>query len=506
VLCGRLCRVAGPSGREPLSIHVGVSSPAEWDETERLQRELGDDAAPALANRRRPALARPGIGWDNFGFVPRWIVDEATSCVAALNPDQFDGMTQYRRFVVAAKRRGETALAVAIVEAPRGHGSGSGFNIFDAYGSRGSSVPLVGHTGSIHAAMLGSGGQADIALGLDPHDKDLAMRIRNQADRVAWAALTLEDETSYPGGGWNSADGARRTPAQGHLEPLLISEVGEPLAAVWTSDDQTELLYVLPAGTPIETVLSWLAERGLPALVPGAVRRSLDPVLIRADFETSREARLRVDLADLTRRFEEQTAALQQQLTDEHARADPVRHALLFGTGLQLEDAVAQVLQDAGLQVQSVDELLGQTASADLLVTWGSRARLVEVKSSAKAASERSYDDLVSHLREWPSIGPVEVEGGALIFNHDLRTDPVDRPPGPYQREAFLQASEHPILGTIDILGMWLRQDWGALRSVIFGGEAVGAAPASRSSADGSTAPATAEPAPRRRRPFGRRA
>lgn len=139
-------------------------------------------------------------------------------------------------------------------------------------------------------------------------------------------------------------------------------------------------------------------------------------------------------------------------------------------------------------------------------MTWGSRARLVEVKSSAKAASERSYDDLVSHLREWPSIGPVEVEGGALIFNHDLRTDPVDRPPGPYQREAFLQASEHPILGMIDILGMWLRQDWGALRSVIFGGEAVGAAPASRSSADGSTAPATAEPAPRRRRPFGRRA
>jgi len=63
--------------------------------------------------------------------------------------------------------------------------------------------------------MLGSGGQADIALRLDPHDKDLAMRIRNQADRVAWAALTLEDETSYPGGGWNSADGARRTPAQG---------------------------------------------------------------------------------------------------------------------------------------------------------------------------------------------------------------------------------------------------------------------------------------------------
>jgi hypothetical protein len=105
-----------------------VSSPAEWDETERLQRELGDDAAPALANRRRPALARPGIGWDNFGFVPRWIVDEATSCVAALNPDQFDGMTQYRRFVEAAKRHGETALAVAIVEAPRGHGSGSGFN------------------------------------------------------------------------------------------------------------------------------------------------------------------------------------------------------------------------------------------------------------------------------------------------------------------------------------------------------------------------------------------
>lgn len=503
VVCGKLRRVTGPSGREPLNIHVGVLSPAEWDETERLQRELGDDAAPALADRRRPALATPGIAWESFGFVPRWIKDEATSCVAALNPDQFSGMTQYGRFVEAAKRRGETALAVAIVEAPRGNGSG--FNIFDSYGFRGSSVPLVGHTGSIHAAVLGSGGQADIAPGLDPDDKDLAMRIRNHADRISWAVLTLEDEVSYPGGGWNLADGARRTPAQGHLEPLLISEIGEPLAAVWTSDDQTELLYVLPDGTPIDTVLSWLAERGLPALVPGAVRRSLDPVLIRADFATSQETRLRADLADRTRRFEEQTAALQQRLTDEHARADPVRHALLFGTGSQLEEAVAQVLRDAGLQVQPVDELLRQTASADLLVAWGSRARLVEVKSSSKAASERAYDDLVSHLREWPSIGPVEVEGGALIFNHNLRTDPMNRPSEPYQREAFLQASEHPILGTIELLGMWLRQDWGTARSVIFSDKAVGAAPASLSSADGSRVPATAKPAPRRRRPFGRR-
>jgi 3-oxoacyl-[acyl-carrier-protein] synthase III len=40
----------------------------------------------------------------------------------------------------------------------------------------------------------------------------------------------------------------------------------------------------------------------------------------------------------------------------------------LFGSGDILKDAVRKVLEDAGLAVEDVDTLLGQTGNADLLV------------------------------------------------------------------------------------------------------------------------------------------
>jgi hypothetical protein len=55
--------------------------------------------------------------------------------------------------------------------------------------------------------------------------------------------------------------------------------------------------------------------------------------------------------------------------------ADPIRHGLLFGTGAELEQTVAAVLTDAGLQVVDLDELLRSPASADLLVSDGSARR-----------------------------------------------------------------------------------------------------------------------------------
>lgn len=74
-----------------------------------------------------------------------------------------------------------------------------------------------------------------------------------------------------------------------------------------------------------------------------------------------------------------------------------------------LEAAVSRVLSDAGFDVTHLDELLGRTASADLLVVQADRRRLVEVKSASGNASERLVDDAKRHLATSPKhlrLGP----------------------------------------------------------------------------------------------------
>jgi hypothetical protein len=80
-------------------------------------------------------------------------------------------------------------------------------------------------------------------------------------------------------------------------------------------------------------------------------------------------------------------------------------------------DAIRSVLESAGVAVVDLDEKLGDTKNADLR-TYDDRSRLVEVKSASGSAPERAYQDLVRHLREWPTLlGSVPVEGGALVLN-----------------------------------------------------------------------------------------
>jgi hypothetical protein len=83
--------------------------------------------------------------------------------------------------------------------------------------------------------------------------------------------------------------------------------------------------------------------------------------------------------------------------------ASPVRHAMLFGTGSALESAVAQVLADAGLHVEPLDEKLG-TVSGDLLVEHVGDRILVEVKSSDGVAPERAARRRMPSRKDLPLL------------------------------------------------------------------------------------------------------
>ena len=101
---------------------------------------------------------------------------------------------------------------------------------------------------------------------------------------------------------------------------------------------------------------------------------------------------------------------------------------MLFGGGAELVGAVARVLTDAGLDVVDLDEFVGRTDSADLLVTDGRRQRLlVEVKSASGMPSERLVGDLSRHLQTWPEIrDDLPVGGGLLVVNHQMRVPPAE--------------------------------------------------------------------------------
>ena len=97
----------------PIPVHVGFESPEHWDEIEARQRQLGDDAAPYLRDRRRPSIAKPDIGWGALGFEPRWVGFDAADCAVALQPNIYSGQgaDEFARFRKGAEARRETALA-----------------------------------------------------------------------------------------------------------------------------------------------------------------------------------------------------------------------------------------------------------------------------------------------------------------------------------------------------------------------------------------------------------
>jgi hypothetical protein len=162
---------------------------------------------------------------------------------------------------------------------------------------------------------------------------------------------------------------------------------------------------------------------------------------------------------------------LSGELEEAQAAASAVRDGLLYGTRAPLVDTVRSVLESAGIAVVDLDKQLGGTKNADLLCTYAGRSRLVEVKSTSGNASERLYQDLVRHLREWPSLpGSVPVEGGALVINHEHRNVPHERSPKPFSRPEFLAAQTEPVISTLDLFEAWREDDVIGIQGLLFRG------------------------------------
>lgn len=443
----------------PIPVHVGSEPPAWWDDIEARQREFGDEASPWLEKKRRPTVASATLDWGALGFEPRWVGFDTADCVAALQPSIFSGQgaDEFNRFRQGAESRGELALVISPVGQPDGGDARSVFSSHD------DSVYLGGVQSSISSRPLGLGARVRAAADLGDADTQLALRLLSCNPVLPWRSLSLHGVT------YESHIG-RGHPAQGTLEPVIETELGEPVVAAWVSLDGVERRYVVPAETPWPALMQWLLKQALPEYVPGAMHRARRQLASDHTLMTRRERAARIALTDLETDYATRRADLARELEDAQVAASRVRDGLLYGTGKPLVDAVGSVLESAGVTVVDLDDQLGGTKNADLLCSYGRRSRLVEVKSASGNAPERAYEDLVRHLREWERLpGSTPVEGGALVLNHHHRDVPQERNPRPYRRPEFLAAQTEPVITTLALFEAWREEDAEAVRRLLFG-------------------------------------
>jgi len=402
---------------------------------------------------KRHPLVESGADWQQYGIEPRWIRGlDSSACAAAIDPCEYygRGAEEWERFLQGARQRGETALVIATLVS---HGKSA------IPGGAEVSVRLPGDAGSVTGTRLPPGANPQLAPDLHPADKDLALRLSNMPD-VTWRALTLGGKTVYHGGGGRS----EYIEPEGSLQPLLVDPLGAPLAAVWTPPGGAQRWYIVPESGQLHGVLDWLVRQGLPAFVPGALRRARSPLAADPDLQTRAEAAARTALTALEATYNEQKARLNEQLKQAEAMAEPMRHALLYGTAGELADAVAGVLTAAGLDVVDLDHELG-TRSADLLVTGEGRRLLVEVKSERGGAKESLVADLYRHLDTWPQLRPDQpVDGGVLVVNHEHKKDPRERSAAVYTRPEFVGSLTVAVLGSLQLFDWWRADDWSAIR------------------------------------------
>ncbi len=443
--------------------------------------------------RYDPRLRVPaGLDWQKHGMQPRWLGMETSDCVLALEPGFFasHGADERDRFLAGARRPGELALVVSVIGDVNDDSSRSALTRFD------SSVNLSNTFTSVNGRRLPAGTWPEIAPDLGSADRDLALRLLTRPADSLWWSLQLSGAHLERGDG----SGSEHYEAEGELQPLLVDALGDPVVAAWVPPTGDQRWYIIPDATDWDNVLDWLVQRALPEYVPGALRRARSPHFADPDLQTADELAARQALDELDARYAEEKLRLEQALHDAEARAEPVRYGLLYGTGAELVRAVAQVLTAAGLRTVDLDEELGGTKSADLLVsTGGPPRRLVEVKAASGAAPELLVGHLERHLATWPQLRPGEsVTGGVLVVNHQHRLHPSERTAHVYSRPEFVAALSVTVVSTVKLFHWWRAADWTAIRTTMLGADSLRAAATSVPVEETAASP-TMSPSRRRR-------
>jgi hypothetical protein len=255
-----------PGGASTWDIHIGYLPPQQWEElpdTEHAREVFG-------GSRERPGITVEPIAWESLRMTPRWLGDDSSNAVVAIQPNNFfnQGAAEWDRFIAGTQTRQELALAVSMI------GSADAPKIASLGGPTASvSLPVpapgIAHVGGPRIPLARA---PSVVKGLVPADRDLALRLINARDpALPWWSLELTGAQVFYGGGRSET-----VNPTGTLTPLLISAAGEVVAAVWTSPDEAVRHYVIPWLSVWTPVLEWLGQRGIPELALSTVGHKVD--------------------------------------------------------------------------------------------------------------------------------------------------------------------------------------------------------------------------------------
>jgi hypothetical protein len=406
-------------------VYVGEWSPQDVRDSVKARGYDPDSEEGSMLVAAAHPLSRPDFRWPS-AIVPRWNDEDTSECVAALSPS---GEREMTRYIEGAERRGDPPLALI----PLG-GQPTGPSIENPGRLSGSPIP-----GEVFAARLPSGIRPTVAPGLEAPDRELAARIRSSGD--PWSSYELR---AIPPG--SSAP---------KLQGLLFDATGRRVAAVWRPAGGH--WYFLPPSVPWTAVVDWLVNVALPAFVPRTTNLIRAKVASEERFLTAAEEQARAELEDFDRRVADERAERVRRGEEVGEEADEIRRPLLFGSGAQLTDAVAAVLQHCGFTITDLDQELG-TVSADLLATRDDQRWLIEVKGKSGAAKQVDVTQTAKHRTTWDTENRGELAGTILILNHENSQDPSLRAPKPYDDPGWVEAIVD--LGVAVIPSMTLCEWW----------------------------------------------
>src|SRR5271166_2496558 len=303
-------------------VHIAYLPPHRWDE---LAHHHADALHRITGQSARPGIAGEPVAWDALHMTPRWLGDDSSRAVAALQPNLAAnrGADEWHRFHAGAAARDEIALVISMIGTPEPP------KMFSVFGPE-ASVSLPGSvSGSLSGfeyvggARISLAAKPTLAEGLDGADRDLASRLVTARDlALAWWSLRLGGAEVFPGGGGPSIN----VKPTGTLTPLLTTDAGEVVAAVWTPPNNAIRHYIVPWLPSWTTLLEWLGSQAIPEFIPSAARRIHATLGDEPRLQTTAELSARSALTALEHDYRTRHDDLAQRLADARNAADDVRH------------------------------------------------------------------------------------------------------------------------------------------------------------------------------------
>ncbi len=160
-----------------------------------------------------------------------------------------------------------------------------------------------------------------------------------------------------------------------------------------------------------------------------------------------------LELLEVIHSLNEERIKLAQQIDSKENELNNLKSfkTLIFGSGIELENIVTDLLQNLGFKILNIDNYRD-----DLIVQYKERIAVIEIKGVTKSASEEHATQLEKWVTEY-YLDKKVLPKGILIVN-SFREVELNKRNGitfPNQMLQFSEKREHCLITTVQLLGLY---------------------------------------------------